>query len=479
MRFTIRLKKYICAICVLCVFAGAMAQQSTRRIVEHEVRQSETVYSLASRYDTTVEKIYELNPWARTVIKEGDKLLILRGDKALSALSNTGDARQHTIAAGETLYRIARLYGTTEEAITTANPGITAENFPIGITLRIPAGQNNLTIKSSDTRAVRVLLMLPLVKTPRYLEFYRGFLMGMYDLKKDGISIRLTVLDAEGDAEVEGYIASGQLQQGYDLVIGGVTEAQVQMLARATKSGHYVVPFSVVQAVESPRLIRLNQSPKEVVARVVPRFMRQYEGKTVYFVHSDQVREDLFAQELKRALSAAGASFRTVDVQTNLSTLDTNSIVVPASSDRKTAEQVITALGASTATLFGYPQWQSYGTQFVRSMHQRNTTIYSTFFFDISSNEGKQFLTDFRGWYNRRLVNSFPKFGVLGYDIARYFIRANALLGNSFVSQGNILSGDGLQIDITLDKQGDTGYVNRSCYFITFSPDGSVARVAI
>lgn len=46
----------------------------------------------------------------------------------------------HRVARGDTLYRLAREYGTTVEAIAAANPGVRAENLRIGSLLTVPLG---------------------------------------------------------------------------------------------------------------------------------------------------------------------------------------------------------------------------------------------------------------------------------------------------------------------------------------------------
>ena len=51
-----------------------------------------------------------------------------------------GQAVQHTVQRGETLYRISHTYGVTIEQLTAANPGLTPETLKAGATLRIPAG---------------------------------------------------------------------------------------------------------------------------------------------------------------------------------------------------------------------------------------------------------------------------------------------------------------------------------------------------
>lgn len=488
MRLTIYCSRWLLALALVLGSLSLSAQTSKRRVVEHEVQPSETVYSIAQRYATTVDKVYELNPWARKTIRVGDKLLVATGadyhlDIPQKPLPANG---HHTIAAGETLYRIARTYGVSVEGILRANPGITPEHIVEGMVLRIPTPSDVVLATPSavvTNRPVRVLLMLPLVKTPRYLEFYQGFLMGMNDLKKDGISIHLTVLDVDSDEAVATHVSNGVLQSGYDFVIGGVTEEQIERLARATRLGYYIVPFTGA-VVGSPRTIQLNQPPMQVVERVARNFVERYGRREVYFVQSSSAdKEELLVQHLKQELTEAGINYRLINLsRTTMPMLDDRAIVVPVSADKALGEQVFSSLdyNNSQTKVFGYPQWQSYGEPFLKRAHKYETTIYSTFYFDMNASESKQFVAKFYAWYSTKLSNSFPKYGVLGYDVARYFIRANALLGNDFIDNAQLLSADGLQLDIELERSREhQGYVNKRFYFITFGTDGTVSRLSL
>lgn len=481
--------RWVCLAVAILLAIGLGAQTVKRRIVEHIVAPGDTVYSIAQRYGVSVERVYELNSWARSSIKQGDKLLILTSDAYAPVgggeAKRTPTRTEHTISAGETLYRIARLYSVSEEALMRANPGISADNFPIGTTLRIPVVGGQATVLSETIPArsvVRVLLMLPLVKTARYLEFYRGFLMGMNDLKKDGISINLKVLDAEDDDAVAGHIASGAMHMGYDLVIGGVTERQIAMLSSALRQGYYVVPFASQIATMHPRLIRINQQPQEVAGRAADRIAQLCRGRELILVSpTDEDRSEPLVGLLRSRLEHSGGRVRTVTLgrDTSLGYLASDAVVVPTVASREFAEQILRALGNSSASLIGYPQWQSYGQSFVRALHMRGATIYSSFYYDLSTNESKLFATKYNAWFNRRMSNDYPKYSVMGYDLARYFIRAQATLGSSFAEEQELLAGDGLQIDINLEpERSGQGYVNRGYYLITYNKDGSVSRTS-
>lgn len=467
----------------MCIVAEA--QNARRKLIEHQVRKSETVYSIAQRYGTTVDKVYELNPWAKDQIKDGDKLFILAQGEGKDVVTRLGQ-REHTIASGETLYRIARNYNLTEEALMLANPGVTADNFLVGRVLRIPAGESvqpevsRTSVSSAQKPVVRVLLMLPLTKVPRYLEFYRGFLMGINDLKKDGISIHLKVMDVQEDEKIDAQYYSEVFQNGgYHLIFGGVSQAQIEGMGNMMSMGYHIVPF--VNQVNRPhtRMIQVNQSPRDLATQVSATFIKRYGNRNIYIVGQRHEQDDQFVQVLKQALTSAGLLYRIVDLNdSSISNLGADDVIVPQASNKALAERILNQISKRDVAIFGYPQWQSYDESFIRNLHAHRVTIYSSFYFETSESNSKMFLSKYYAWYKTKLMNSYPRYGVLGYDMARYFIRAQALLGSQFVHQAPLLTADGLQMDISIVNQVGGGYVNRSFYLVTYEADGSISRLA-
>ena len=112
----------------------------------HNVERGETVYSLAAMYNTTVEAIYKLNPSAREGITVGAVLEIPQR-KIISEVKEE-NYRYHTISPKETLYSVSRTYSLTPENVIAANPGLSAQTFQIGKTIRIPFFESNETFSS-------------------------------------------------------------------------------------------------------------------------------------------------------------------------------------------------------------------------------------------------------------------------------------------------------------------------------------------
>ncbi|WP_298526412.1 LysM peptidoglycan-binding domain-containing protein [uncultured Porphyromonas sp.] len=479
---------------LLFIYVGGSAQ-GNRRIREHEVQREETVYSIARKYNVPIDKIYELNPWARQQIKVGDKLLIPSASAATPQTTTSQKGRKHKVESGETLYGISRNYGVDLVDLLRANPGVTSSNVQVGMELIIPTGkadspvinepapapQEPTTPSPVATSQTRILVLLPLKQDKHYVEFYEGFLLGMYQLKKAGISMQLTTLDVPSDAALNAYIEEGKLR-GKDLVVGGVTEGQIRAIAAASGYSYYIIPFSKAGALETGdgRVVLANAHTSTILDRVIPAFLQRYRGKEVIFTHRLGDTEDGFVTQLRSALGRAGISSRSLELGRGAVSFGSNAVVVPISPDRNLAQATMAAIGSQTAgvSLFGYPQWQAYGTQFQQNLRRYNTTIYTSFFFDPTLPESKDFLSQFTGWFSHKVSNSYPKYSVLGYDLARYFIRAYSMYGQGFVNNMSSVPSDGLQLDFHLQRGEGNVYTNDRFFFVYYPSSGAILREA-
>ncbi|WP_341985192.1 LysM peptidoglycan-binding domain-containing protein [Rossellomorea oryzaecorticis] len=100
---------------------------------EYTVKKNDTLYSLAQKHKVTVEQLMEANVLSSDKIVAGQQLLV--------------PDRQHhhehityKVKKGDTLYSLAKQYGTTIEEITYINKK-DSEQIKIGEKLSLPAGQ--------------------------------------------------------------------------------------------------------------------------------------------------------------------------------------------------------------------------------------------------------------------------------------------------------------------------------------------------
>lgn len=114
------------------------------------VQKGDSLYSIAKKFNTTVDKLKELNNLTSNALSIGQVLII---SEAEGPEPPSGDYILYTVKRGDSLYSIAREYETTVDAILQLNNlGTTA--LSIGQTLKIPKKtQSSLTytVKKGDS----------------------------------------------------------------------------------------------------------------------------------------------------------------------------------------------------------------------------------------------------------------------------------------------------------------------------------------
>ncbi len=104
------MKKFLLFFILLIMANSAIAQQYK----SHTVAKGENVYRIAKRYNTTPEAIYKINPTAKDGIKEGEILAI--------PVVDDQEYETHAVEPGDTVYSLSKKYNTTPEAIYILNP---------------------------------------------------------------------------------------------------------------------------------------------------------------------------------------------------------------------------------------------------------------------------------------------------------------------------------------------------------------------
>jgi len=87
----------------------------------HEVQAGETLFAISKRYNVQLEGIRELNKLNGDKINMGDLLVINPNQPPLNKSEEAIVPGYHTVMQGETLYSIARLYGTTVDLLKALN----------------------------------------------------------------------------------------------------------------------------------------------------------------------------------------------------------------------------------------------------------------------------------------------------------------------------------------------------------------------
>ena len=487
----------------------------------HTIERGQTVYSIAGMYNVSVDDIYRLNPESRKVIKVGAVLKIPQ--KSSSYL-------YHTIQPQETLYGLSQKYHMKGEDIIAANPGLSVQTFTIGKIIRIPTNLvttpvqgGNEAVNSSRTNSllsqvapsnevniIKVALLLPfgtvdtmVQKTVQnqVVEYYEGFLLALGDLKKEGISINLQLYDTGSDTKKIPSILKRKEMKDIDLLIGGLSDDQIMLLSRFAKENNipYVIPFtSSNEPVNNPDVYLINTPQPYMYSKASLAFINKYGRNSNVIIVSDETgagNKKEFTDLLKQDLQDKNIGYKTVALGTNfysdiMASLNRNqtNVVVPSDDSAETLSKLIPLLGSInesqpdiSISLFGYPRWQAQSSKYSSDFFRLNTTFYTLFYADPTSQDIKDFYSAFYKWYTRVLDNSFfPKYGILGYDMGMYFIRLIHTYGSPFYSHINDLKYRGLQTDFYFERLNNWGgFINTNMYLINYNPDYSITKTFV
>ncbi len=113
----------------------------------YTVKAGDNLYSIANKYNTTVDNLKSINNLDSDVLKIG-QILKIPGIEVTTPNENTNET--YTVKAGDNLYSIANKYGITVDALKNAN-GLTSNLINVGQILIIPLEYSMYTVKKGDS----------------------------------------------------------------------------------------------------------------------------------------------------------------------------------------------------------------------------------------------------------------------------------------------------------------------------------------
>lgn len=282
----------------------------------HTVAEGDTLYSLSKAYGVSQESIIEVNALEGEEIKLDSSLYVPFAEERLTGSKNKNRNKQkrvvaegeHFVSPGETLYSLSRKYNITEQELLDINGLESHTDIKAGMTLKVKrSAQDDVivvdrsgseedgyvhTVEDSDAAAsveteqveesvvvaeggeqpfevvpssgvLKVTLLLPFhvrgEAKENIVDFYRGVLLGFEDIKAEGRSVELTVLDTKRSVDaVNDMIAFGELDT--QLIIGPVYSEEFASLLEYAQERNIPV-VSPLQNVEHDSAVLFNMPP--------------------------------------------------------------------------------------------------------------------------------------------------------------------------------------------------------------------------
>lgn len=485
----------------------ALAQQT---VLRHTVQQGETLYGLSVKYGVTAEQIVRANAGLTAEnLKAGATIVIPPNGTAQPECKE-----MHRIKKGETLWSLSRQYGITVDQLVAANPEMAAADYKLkkGRTICIPYPAPAASVaepvadslfeaaRCAPLEKINIALILPLTSEgaegKRSVEYYRGFLMAVEAMKKSGKSVSVFAFDErQSDTSLDSVL--GKIRDYHaHLIIGPVYPSHFEEVCNfaAAEGIKVCAPFSskLQQIATCPQLFLMNAPDANKHAYAADLFMQSFPTAKVVFVLSGQNNEASFTRLLSEKLRSAGSETATLPSgfePENLKDLvapDRLTILVPTSSDRHTLTALLQKLKAfrtkyprSLTALFGYPDWLAFKGRDSDDLFDANTYVFTHFYYNPQSPQVRAFETDYQRWFNTKMIETYPRMALLGYDEGLYMMTGLAQYGTGFTTQG--IDVPLLQTHIAFEGSGTTGggHINRSMVFIHYMPNGSIQRIYI
>ena len=442
-------------------------------------------------------------------------LLIACFPLVMSAQSNTKSSTIYTVKKKDTVYGIAHRYNITIDELLKANPGVVDADFNLkkGTELVIPQPktsssattvakqQTTKVVKEKKENAVTIGVMLPLHQIDgdgkRMLEYYRGILMACDSLKTCGISTTVYSWNVPSDKQITAFLNDANLQK-CDVVFGPLYTFQVAPLASYCKENgiRLVIPFSISSNAVATNhdVFQVYQPADKINARTVNAFMERFIGRHVVFIDGNDStrRKGVFTMALRKRLEENNQTFSITNIKSSEISFSkafsrTLSNVVVLNTSRSPELNVTFAklnnLRATDATvsisMFGYTEWLMYTKVYLELFHKYDTYIPTTFFYNPLNRKTVQLEQAYQRWFHSDMQTALPRFAIVGYDHAQYFVRGIAKFGKRFSGAAwqNVYTP--LQSLLKFEPVGDKGgFQNNAFMLVHYRAGGNIDSIS-
>ena len=436
----------------------------------------------------------------------------------------------HRVERKETIYSISRLYGITEAELIAANPELRTEKLKKGKFLCIPytsggnsqkeqeqpvspttiPTDNELFDKSKKENpkiaTIKAAVMLPFMtdgsgnrdEQIRMVEYYEGFLMAVDSLKEKGVSIDIYTYDTYNNTSSVKSILAKDEMKNMNIIFGPAYPEQVKPVADFAKKNNIrlVIPFTSKgnEVFNNPSIYQINTPQSYLYSEVYEHFTRKFTNANVIFLDAEDGDKDKadFIKGLKEELKGKHIPFTELKGEAITpeslkgamnATLD--NVFIPTSGTNialiKLLPQLIVTLRDNPdyrMQLFGYPEWQTYTNDHLASFYELDTYFYSSFYTNNLFPEAIRFSSAYRKWYSKDMSNTFPKYGMLGFDTGYFFLKGLSQYGSNLEDKLNKVTVTPIQTGFKFERVNNWGgFINRKVFFVHFTKNYELIKL--
>lgn len=416
-----------------------------KKYVTYEVKnKKETLYSISKQFGVSINEIIEANPYAQDGIKKGDILQIPIDEKNIPKTS--GNELYHLVQPKETIYGICKQYNISKEDLFRRNPRLQTEGLKYGDTIFIASAEKTLgDTTDGNTRTYKIAYLLPFsigenernVNIERFIDFYRGSLIAMEDIKTSGVSLEVYTFDTQLGTSKTQEIVKSKLPKDIDLIIGPAYPEQISQIASFAKKNNIVqvVPFTshISNSDRYAQQYQFNPVPNDLDKIVAANIFNKFKDNNIYMVYfSNEENEKSFytlPEQLERLMKLKSVRY----VKLNISDISKDKIASIANNNKHNLMVIRQCQTSDFQSLIDMFDNNTRNITFVtehnifdyaqkdKSLKNKDFVSYSLF----NTAPTNKYISSYNNYFpTRSKAQSTPNYDLLGYDITLYFCKA-------------------------------------------------------
>jgi LysM repeat protein len=430
---------------------------NTTERLTHKVKRKETLFSIAKKYNVTVENLKKVNDL------NGNKLSVGRIIKIPEVVDidlvevvqvvdviveeDYSNFIIHTVEKGDTVYNLTKRFDLSEEELKAMNPQLEIDGLKLGE--KSEDVVVNLFIDQITDKPLNVVLMLPykVNSTSDYssqfkkknslinivTDFHSGVLMAVDSLKRQGMSVNLKVIDTENSMSKLSSIADTYNFDNTDAIIGPLFLKNARFISKKVSTAPVIAPmYSKNQSsISGNDLVKAAPDKKLVEEKLLNHLLKKYDGEKIIISGDDSPSSTSKIARLSWKLRTHDSINEVIVIkpekgyidrerfQKVIDTVQRKNWVILVGNDNITTNDVVNSLGViskekAEIQLFSFDFGSNFSSVSNDQLERLNFTYPSSEFIDELNQKTKRFNKKYRSTYYR-----YPsQYAVKGFDVA-------------------------------------------------------------
>lgn len=484
---------------------GVVSQQppavKAEKIITYRVKHGDTLYSIARRYNTTVEDIIAQNPRLRSSILPQDIDIRVKENSAQRSVQELRQMQRgivafqfHEVKKDESPEGLAASNGITQQLLAECNPGVSIKRkaaVAIPVIGEVPVivyarhedsrettveGQQSIFDSIANLNHVEGLDVCVLMSTPQTnkdVDFARGLLTAVKEFGEGSRHINISFVNASTDINT---LLSDPAVENASLIFTTYDSSIPDALAEyAGNNGKTLVnAFAVRDTLyrTNPAVINLLSSPEEFNAQVADYISENFNTSYIVFIGNPLTANDQIANKVMNVMDTE--NFDVVESLENIFPHPSRPMVFYSMANgKKEIKEDLDKISAWMTThpevdvnTIGRPSWIVYVDTYGENLRNTHANVPTRFYFPDKDSAPQQFLKIYHEFFKADPVRSYPAYSVMGYDAAWYFMRPGA-------------QHEFLQMPFRLTRMPGGGEYNSAAFMLRFFPGLPVTKFDI